>query len=139
MTPGPSKAAGRTVLVRTDRMGAGAITRPLLVKKGPTTMTVVSDTRDEDTSALGLDERDKRAQAVYERRLRPQVETPENIGGIIVLAVASADYDISEDETSIAAAHRLQAGHPGSVLYAFRIGYNAVDALGGVLERTTPS
>ncbi len=78
----------------------------------------------------------ERARELYER-LRAQVETPENIGKLIVLEVESGDYEI--DEMGIASSRRLQERHPGAALYAIRIGYKTVEALGGVLERTTPA
>lgn len=77
----------------------------------------------------------QRARELYER-LRPDVETAENIGKLIVLEVESGDYEI--DEMGIDSSHRLQQRHPGATLYALRIGYEAVAALGGVLERTEP-
>lgn len=81
-------------------------------------------------SALG-----KRAIAVY-KQLRPTIETPENIGKIIVIETNSGDYEI--DENGIEGSRRLQARHPGATLYALRIGYSAVEVLGGVRERSVP-
>ena len=75
----------------------------------------------------------RRAQALYER-LRPTIETPENIGKLIVMDVDSGDYEI--DEAGIDSSRRLHARHPDATLYAIRIGYRAVEALGGILERT---
>lgn len=75
----------------------------------------------------------QQAQDLYER-LRPQVETPENIGKLIVMDVESGDYEI--DDQGIASSRQLQLRHPDATLYALRIGYRAVEALGGILERT---
>ena len=75
----------------------------------------------------------QRAKQLYEQ-LRPQVETPENIGKLIVMDVDSGDYEI--DDMGIATSRRLQAKHPNATLYALRVGYNAVEAIGGILERT---
>jgi hypothetical protein len=75
----------------------------------------------------------ERAQELYER-LRPKIETPENIGKLIVMDVESGDYEI--DDMGIETSRRLQARHPNATLYALRIGYKAVEALGGILERT---
>lgn len=82
----------------------------------------------ESVSILG-----QRAQILYER-LRPIIETPANIGKIIVMEVESGDYEI--DETGIESSRHLQSRHPNATLYALRIGYRAVEVLGGVLERT---
>ena len=69
-------------------------------------------------------------------RLRPQVETPENIGKLIVLDVGSGDYEIAADNVGSAESRRLQERHPNAPLFALRIGYNVVDVIGGALERT---
>ena len=82
------------------------------------------------TSPLG-----QRAQELYQQ-IRHEIETPENIGKLIVIEVESGDYEI--DEQGIETSRRLQNRHPGAALYAIRIGYKAVEALGGILERTTP-
>jgi hypothetical protein len=77
----------------------------------------------------------KRARKLYEQ-LQRKVETPENIGKLIVMDVESGDYEI--DELGIEASQRLQLRHPGATLYAFRIGYKTVESFGGVLERMAP-
>lgn len=77
----------------------------------------------------------QRAHELYES-LRSTVETPENIGKLIVMDVESGDYEI--DERGIETSRRLQSRHPNATLYALRIGYRAVEALGGILERTEP-
>lgn len=76
----------------------------------------------------------KRAVALYEE-LRPEIETTENIGQMIVMDVASGDYEIGE--LGIQASYRLQKRHPDATLYALRIGYKTVESFGGVLERMT--
>ena len=78
-------------------------------------------------SALG-----QRAQELYER-LRPTIETPENIGKLIVMDVESADYEI--DDLGIESSLRLQNRHPNATLYALRIGYKSAVSFCGVLER----
>jgi hypothetical protein len=78
----------------------------------------------------------KQARELYEQKLRPLVETPENIGKIIVIDVDSGDYEI--DDEGIETSHRLQARHPGSILHAIRIGYKTVASFSGALERTDP-
>lgn len=66
-------------------------------------------------------------------RLRPQVETPENIGKLILFDVDSGDYEI-DDETDLNAVHRIQSRRPASKLHALRIGYEAVCSFDGGLE-----
>ena len=76
----------------------------------------------------------EQAQQLYSR-LRNQIETPENIGKLIVLEVGSGDYEI--DEKGIESSLRLQARHPDARLYALRIGYKSAVSFCGVLERRT--
>lgn len=78
------------------------------------------------SNALG-----QRAVELYDR-LGPTIQTPENIGKLIVMDVDSGDYEI--DYMGIETSRRLQARHPHATLYALRIGYKAVEALGGILE-----
>lgn len=88
----------------------------------------------ESTETLNTDI-GQRARELYER-LRPRVETPPNVGKLIVIDVESGDYEI--DEQGIESSRRLQARHPGAMLYALRIGYRTVESFGGVRERTAP-
>ena len=76
----------------------------------------------------------KKAQELYDR-LRPQIETPENIGKLIVMDIESGDYEI--DKMGIETSRRLQTKHPNATLYALRIGYRTAESFAGVLERTT--
>ena len=83
---------------------------------------------------LSSKEIDRRGQEWYER-LRPLVETPENIGKIISIDVESGDYAIADD--LITAGDLVRARHPDAAMYGARIGYDAVYAVGGTLTRTT--
>jgi hypothetical protein len=93
-------------------------------------MAIVQDIA-ESTQTLGA-----RARSLYER-LREKVETRENRGKLIVMDVASGDYEI--DALGVESARRLQARHPGASLYALRIGYETAASFGGAPERTTPT
>lgn len=75
----------------------------------------------------------QRGEEFYERYLRERVE-PLFEGKILVLDIETGDYEI--DEFSLPAADRLRAKSPDAVLYAKRVGYDAVYALGGTLRRT---
>jgi hypothetical protein len=77
-----------------------------------------------------------RGQELYQKRIRPRVETEENVGKIISIDIHSGDYEIDDDP--VKTADRLRARHPGAVLWTERIGYDAVYAIGGTLTRTTP-
>lgn len=76
------------------------------------------------------------AEQIYEQRLRRQLGTDDNIGKALIIDVETGDYEMDADE--IAATHRALAKHPNAALWALRIGYNAMHALGGALTRTKP-
>lgn len=69
----------------------------------------------------------------YEKSIRSQVETAENIGKIISINIDTGDYEIDDD--LVVACHRLQAKQPDAVIWTERIGYDAVYAVGGTLVR----
>ena len=68
-------------------------------------------------------------------RLRSQIETADKIGKLILLDLNSGDYEIANDELGFAASAFLRERHPDAKAFALRIGYEAVDVIGGVLER----
>jgi hypothetical protein len=80
------------------------------------------------------DEISKMGRELYEKQIRPLVETQGNIGKIVSIDVETGDYEIDDD--LLQAANRLPARRPGAALWGERIGYNAVYAVGGTLERT---
>jgi hypothetical protein len=90
-----------------------------------------------ERSQVKSDEVARRGQAWYEAGIRDQVETPQNIGKMIIIDVETGEYAI--DSLGIDAADRLHARHPGAALYGIRIGYNVAESLGGVMERVAPA
>jgi hypothetical protein len=76
----------------------------------------------------------QRGRELYEQRLRPKVETDENIGKIISIDIETGDYAIDDD--LLKAAHRVLDRHPDAALWMQRIGYDAVYAFGSSLTRT---
>ncbi len=79
----------------------------------------------------------RRGHLLYERQIRSNVETEENIGKIIVLDVESGHYEIDTD--GLQANKRLRALYPNTDpynLFAIRIGFDAVFAVGSALTRT---
>lgn len=76
----------------------------------------------------------QRGKEFYEKQIRPQVETTENIGKIISIDIESGDYEIDDD--LLITCRRLQARHDNPILWTERIGFNAVYAVGGTLTRT---
>ncbi len=73
---------------------------------------------------------------LYARSIRAIVESDENTGKLVSIDVETGDFEIGEDR-SLDSARRLLSKHPGAAIYTLRIGYNAMYALGGVLERTS--
>ncbi len=85
------------------------------------------------TKALG-EEIGRRGEAWYEESLRAEIETPENIGKMILIDVDTGDYAI--DDKRGVASQRLRARHPDALIYGIRIGYDATEVIGsGSLER----
>ena len=82
---------------------------------------------------MSPEELSRRGETLYEERLRSAVETPENIGKMLIIDVETGDYEM--DTVGIESAHRLQAKHPGAALYGIRIGYKTAESLGGIMER----
>jgi hypothetical protein len=82
------------------------------------------------------DEVAKIGRELYDRQIRSQVEVAENIGKIVSIDVETGEYEVGEDlvETSL----KSQSKHPHALLWAERIGYDAVYAVGGTIVRNTP-
>ncbi|TAE52762.1 MAG: hypothetical protein EAZ76_18450 [Nostocales cyanobacterium] len=76
----------------------------------------------------------KRGKELYEQIIRPQIETAENIGKIISINVETGEYEIGND--LIITSRKLQNKQEDAPIWAGRIGYNAVYAVGGTLIRT---
>lgn len=62
----------------------------------------------------------RRAEEIYERDIRPKVES-EHRGKFIVIDIESGDYEI--DGKAIEATHRVMARHPDGERFLIRIGY----------------
>lgn len=79
----------------------------------------------------------QRGEELYARKIREQVEKETNIGKLVSIDIETGDYEIGTED-NLDAPHRLRTRHPDAAIYTKRIGYNAVFALGGMLERTVP-
>lgn len=75
----------------------------------------------------------QRGKDIYENSIRPLVEIPENIGKIISINIETGEYDIDDD--LLVTSRRLREKQADAVIWAERIGYNAVFAVGGTLVR----
>ncbi|NJK51320.1 hypothetical protein HC931_27350 [Candidatus Gracilibacteria bacterium] len=83
---------------------------------------------------LSSEEISRRGKELYEKSIRSQVETADNIGKIVSINVETGEYEIGDD--LVITSLRLRAKQPDAPLWAERIGYNAVYAVGGTLVRT---
>ncbi len=70
----------------------------------------------------------RRGQALYEERIRREVEA-DHRGEFLVLDIDTGDYEVDADE--VAAVHRAIAKHPKGRRFILRIGYPAAHRLGG--------
>ncbi len=84
-------------------------------------------------SEIAVNTGDRAWQHYY--RLRPQIETPENIGKLILFDVGSGDYEIAEDDLGIDAVGVLRERHSNADVFCLRIGYEAVCSFDGGLGR----
>ncbi|MDF5730060.1 MAG: hypothetical protein PUP92_19120 [Rhizonema sp. PD38] len=83
---------------------------------------------------LSDEEITQRGKELYENSIRPQVETLENIGKIVSINVETGEYEMGDD--LLVTSLRLRAKQADAALWAERIGFNAVYAVGGTLFRT---
>ncbi len=90
-----------------------------------------------ETILLSREEVARRAEQLYQQGIREQVETPGNIGKMVIIDVETGDFAV--DELGFEAADSLKARNPGARLFGIRVGYNVAASLGGILERTTPA
>jgi hypothetical protein len=74
----------------------------------------------------------RRGQAFY-RSIREKVETRENLGKIISIDINTGNYEI--DDNLLESSDRLQREWPEAVVWAERIGFSAVYAVGGTLTK----
>ena len=75
-------------------------------------------------SHLHGDEIERLGTELYQRQIRAQVETEENIGKICAIDVETGEYYVADDV--LEAARPLQEKHPDAALWGERIGYNAM-------------
>ncbi len=83
------------------------------------------------TEQVSREEIGRLGKALYEQTIRPQVETEQNIGKMVIIDVETGDYEVG-DEMGIESAHHLRAKHPSGRLFGMRIGYNVAESFGAV-------
>jgi hypothetical protein len=70
---------------------------------------------------------------IYERSIRPLVETSENIGKMLTLDVETGEYKVGAN--SIESAIELKQNRPMARLFTVRIGYDVGVSFGGLSEQ----
>ncbi len=73
----------------------------------------------------------RRGETIYDRLIRDLVEVGTNIGKIISIDIETGNYEIGDD--LLDSSSRLQDKYPNANIWAERIGFNAVYAVGGTL------
>ncbi|MBW4524154.1 MAG: hypothetical protein KME18_03020 [Phormidium tanganyikae FI6-MK23] len=76
----------------------------------------------------------QRGKDLYQNNIRSQVETVENAGKLVSISVETGEYEIGDD--LLITSRRLQAKQLDAAIWAERIGYDAVYAIGGSLIKT---
>ena len=76
----------------------------------------------------------RRGQALYDERIRPVVETEENIGKHLTLDLLSGDYEMAE--RGVDSLLRLLERRPEGIRYRVRVGYNAPFGFHSGIKRT---
>ena len=76
----------------------------------------------------------QRGKELYDSQIRSQVEKPENIGKIVSINIETGEYEIGDD--LLVTSRRLREKQADALIWAERIGFNAVFAVGGTLVRT---
>jgi hypothetical protein len=79
------------------------------------------------TTRLSSEETVRRGKAIYEERIREQVE-PAHKGEYLVINVETGEYEM--DQEHIAAWNRAAEKHPGASLFGMRVGYPTVGRIG---------
>lgn len=90
-------------------------------------MTATANNRLGQVSAL--------AESIYQE-LRSEVETPENVGKMMVIDTQGGDFEI--DPQHIPAWKRLKQRQPEGDFFAIRIGFKAAESFSGMLSRRDP-
>ena len=88
-----------------------------------------------ETLLLSYEEVGKIGEQLYQDRIRAAVETPENIGKMVIIDIETGDYSV--DENGLKAADYLYEKNPLARLFGIRIGYKVAVSFCGNLERVS--
>ncbi len=76
---------------------------------------------------LSKEEHARLGTAIYEQRVRPQVEA-DNQGKIVAIDIETGAFEVAED--TLTAAERLLIHHPDAQIWCVRIGHRGVHRFG---------
>lgn len=82
---------------------------------------------------LSSEEVARRAEKLYDERIRQEVEREENIGKMVIIDIETGDYEV--DETGLEAVRHLREKNANGRFFGIRIGYKVAASIGGVMER----
>jgi hypothetical protein len=77
------------------------------------------------------EEHARRGEELYQQKIRPLVEAG-NHGKIVAIDIDSGAFEVDDDDR--VACNRLFAGYPDAQIWCVRVGYPAVESLGGTLR-----
>ncbi|MCT7958962.1 hypothetical protein [Laspinema palackyanum] len=80
-----------------------------------------------------VEELAQRAKQFYEKGIRQQVESGENIGKMIVIDAETGEYGI--DKNGVETALKFKQKKPNARLFTMRIGYDVAIGFGGASGR----
>jgi len=83
---------------------------------------------------LNSEEVARRAENLYDERIRQEVEREENMGKMVIIDIETGEYAM--DKTGLEAVKHLREKNPNGRFFGIRIGYKAAAAIGGVMERS---
>ena len=70
----------------------------------------------------------RRGDEIYNRDIRPLVETEANKGKIVAMDIETGDYEIGDN--ALLAAKALQARRPDAQIWGVRVGHLAIHRIG---------
>ncbi|MDB9510951.1 hypothetical protein PN499_07135 [Kamptonema animale CS-326] len=89
----------------------------------------------QDIILLSREEVAKRAEKLYDERIRQEVEREENIGKMVIIDIETGEYEL--DATGgLKSARNLRKKNPNGRFFGIRIGFKVAAAISGIMERT---
>lgn len=74
-----------------------------------------------------LEEFARRGTEIYERQVRPRVETAHH-GEVVAIDIDTGAFEVAEDTLTVS--HHLLAQHPDAQIWCVRVGFPAVHRIG---------